>query len=131
MARRMIGKLEEGRSLTNVAEEFGINKGVVSHARKAFQTIGTAVGKVGGGHPRKTIAVDERYIVLQVQKARYQSTSTIAQPQGDKCRCLLWPDAFPMVSESPAVRNAASFWKLDILSSKLHISLMESRLLYV
>ncbi|GFW03656.1 transposable element Tcb2 transposase [Trichonephila clavipes] len=46
---RMIGKLEEGRIVTSVAAEFGINKSVVSRAWKAFQTTGekrpTAVSK--------------------------------------------------------------------------------------
>ena len=76
---RVIGKLEEGRSVTSVAEEFGINKSVVSRAWKAFQTTGTAVQKVGGGRPRKTTAVDDRYIVLQAKRARNQSASAIAQ----------------------------------------------------
>ncbi|GFX08906.1 transposable element Tc3 transposase [Trichonephila clavipes] len=43
---RMIGKLEEGRTVTSVAAEFRINKSVVSRAWKAFQTTGTAVRKV-------------------------------------------------------------------------------------
>ncbi|GFX40419.1 hypothetical protein TNCV_4320521 [Trichonephila clavipes] len=38
---RMIRKLEEGRTVTSVAAEFGINKSVVSPAWKAFQTTGT------------------------------------------------------------------------------------------
>ncbi|GFV51420.1 transposable element Tc3 transposase [Trichonephila clavipes] len=42
---RMIGKLEEGCTVTSVAAEFGINKSVVSRAWKAFQTTGTAVRK--------------------------------------------------------------------------------------
>ncbi|GFS91909.1 transposable element Tcb2 transposase [Trichonephila clavipes] len=42
---RMIGKLEEGRTVTSVAVEFGINKSVVSRAWKAFQTTCTAVRK--------------------------------------------------------------------------------------
>ncbi|GFV26903.1 uncharacterized protein TNCV_1452521 [Trichonephila clavipes] len=46
---RMIGKLEEGRIVSSVAAEFGINKSVISCAWKAFQTTGTAVRKVGGG----------------------------------------------------------------------------------
>ncbi|GFW00724.1 transposable element Tcb2 transposase [Trichonephila clavipes] len=37
---RMIGKLEEGCTVTSVAAEFGINKSVVSRAWKAFQTTG-------------------------------------------------------------------------------------------
>ncbi|GFS69236.1 transposable element Tcb2 transposase [Trichonephila clavipes] len=37
---RMIGKLEEGRTVTCVAAKFGINKSVISRAWKAFQTTG-------------------------------------------------------------------------------------------
>ncbi|GFU56856.1 transposable element Tcb2 transposase [Trichonephila clavipes] len=40
---RMIGKLEEGRTVTSVAAELGINKSVVSHAWKAFQTTGKGI----------------------------------------------------------------------------------------
>ncbi|GFW87017.1 transposable element Tcb2 transposase [Trichonephila clavipes] len=76
---RMIGKLEEGRTVTSVAAEFGINKSVVSCAWKAFQTTGTAVRKVGGGRPRTTTEGDDRYIILQVKRGRRQSASIIAQ----------------------------------------------------
>ncbi|GFS78441.1 transposable element Tcb2 transposase [Trichonephila clavipes] len=76
---RMIGKLEEGRTVTSVAAEFGINKSVVSRAWKAFQTTGTAVRKVGGGRPRTSTAGDDRYIILQVKRDRRQSASVIAQ----------------------------------------------------
>ncbi|GFT57814.1 transposable element Tcb2 transposase [Trichonephila clavipes] len=77
---RMIGKLEEGRTVTSVAAEFGINKNVVSRAWKAaFQTTGTAVRMVGGGRPRTTTAGDDRYIILQVKRGRRQSASVIAQ----------------------------------------------------
>ncbi|GFU17840.1 transposable element Tcb2 transposase [Trichonephila clavipes] len=76
---RMIGKLEEGRTVTSVTAEFGINKSVVSRAWKTFQTTGTAVRMVGGGHPRTTTAGDDRYIVLQAKRGRQQSPSSIAQ----------------------------------------------------
>ncbi|GFU34600.1 transposable element Tcb2 transposase [Trichonephila clavipes] len=76
---RMIGKLEEGRIVTSVAAEFGINKSVVSCAWKAFQTTGTAVRKVGGGRPRTTTAGDDRYIIQQAKSGRRQSASAIAQ----------------------------------------------------
>ncbi|GFV62808.1 transposable element Tcb2 transposase [Trichonephila clavipes] len=66
---RMIRKLEEGRTVTSVAAEFGINKSVVSRAWKAFQTTGTSVRKVGGGRPRTTTAGDDRYIILQAKRA--------------------------------------------------------------
>ncbi|GFV39172.1 transposable element Tc3 transposase [Trichonephila clavipes] len=76
---RMIGKLEEGRTVTSVAVEFVINTSVVSRALKEFQTTGTAVRKVGGGHPRTTTAGDDRYIILQAKRGRRQSASVIAQ----------------------------------------------------
>ncbi|GFV66508.1 transposable element Tcb2 transposase [Trichonephila clavipes] len=78
---RMVGKLklEERLTVTSVAAEFGINKGVVSRAWKAFQTICTAVRKVGGGRPRRTTAGDDRYIILQAKRSRRSSASVIAQ----------------------------------------------------
>ncbi|GFU90226.1 transposable element Tcb2 transposase [Trichonephila clavipes] len=76
---RMIGKLEEVRTITSVDAEFEIRKSVVSHAWKAFQTKGTAVRKVGGGHPRTTTAGDDRYIILKAKRGRRQSASVIAQ----------------------------------------------------
>ncbi|GFW85042.1 transposable element Tcb2 transposase [Trichonephila clavipes] len=75
---RMIGKLEEGRTVTCVAAELGINKSVVSRAWKAFQTTGIAVRKVGGGRPRTTTG-NVRYIILQAKRGRRQSASVIAQ----------------------------------------------------
>ncbi|GFX62180.1 transposable element Tcb2 transposase [Trichonephila clavipes] len=76
---RMIEILEEGRTVTSVAAEFGINKSVVSRAWKAFKTRGTAVRKVGGGHPRTTTVVNNRYIILQAKRGRWQSARVIAQ----------------------------------------------------
>ncbi|GFW98252.1 transposable element Tcb2 transposase [Trichonephila clavipes] len=68
---RMIEKLEEGRTVTSVAAEFGINKSVVSRAWTAFQTTGTAVRKVGSGRLRTT--------KRQAKRGRRQSASVIAQ----------------------------------------------------
>ncbi|GFU73598.1 uncharacterized protein TNCV_3428931 [Trichonephila clavipes] len=74
---RMIGKLEEGRTVTSVAAELRINKSVVSCA---------------------------------CQQASFLSNSV--QQRGDKCRGLLWPDAFTKMAYSPIVVNAASRIKL-------------------
>ncbi|GFT82648.1 transposable element Tcb2 transposase [Trichonephila clavipes] len=74
---RMIGKLEEGRTVTSVAAEFGIKK--VSFRAESVQTTGTAVRKVGGGRPRTTTAGDDRYIILQAKRGQRQSASVIAQ----------------------------------------------------
>ncbi|GFW63315.1 transposable element Tcb2 transposase [Trichonephila clavipes] len=70
---KIIGKLEEGRTVTSVAAEFGIDKSVVSRAWKAFQTTATSVRKVGGGRLRRTTAGDDRYIILQAKGGRRQS----------------------------------------------------------
>ncbi|GFX76024.1 transposable element Tcb2 transposase [Trichonephila clavipes] len=75
----MIGKLEERRTVTSVAAEFGINQSVVSCAWKAFQPTGTAVRKVGGDRLRTTTAGDDRYIILPAKRGRRQSASVIAQ----------------------------------------------------
>ncbi|GFT78055.1 transposable element Tcb2 transposase [Trichonephila clavipes] len=92
-----------GRTVTSVAAEFGINKSVVSRAWKAFQTTGTAVRKVRGGLPRTTTAGDDRYIILQAKRGRWQSASVIAQQlstatgdesrfstRSDSQRVLIW-----------------------------------------
>ncbi|GFW40564.1 uncharacterized protein TNCV_4824001 [Trichonephila clavipes] len=110
---RMIGKLEEGCTVTSVAAEFGINKSTISRSWKAFQTTGTAVRKVGGGRPRTTTAGDDRYISSCRRKEADGSQqasllSNSLQQRGDKCRGLLWPDAFTKGAYSPAVLNAAS-----------------------
>ncbi|GFX46560.1 transposable element Tcb2 transposase [Trichonephila clavipes] len=75
----MIRKLEERRCLISVAEEFRINKSVILRSGKAFQTIGTTFRNVSEGRPKKTIAVDDRYIILQGKRALYQSASAIAK----------------------------------------------------
>ncbi|GFU62975.1 uncharacterized protein TNCV_28921 [Trichonephila clavipes] len=64
---RMIGKLEEGHTVTSVTAEFGVKKSVVSCDWKAFQTRDTSVKKVGGGRPRTTTSEDDRYIILQAK----------------------------------------------------------------
>ncbi|GFX91732.1 uncharacterized protein TNCV_3529311 [Trichonephila clavipes] len=83
---RMIGKKEEGRTVTRVAVEFGINKNVVSRLESV------------PNHRRK-----ETY---GGQQASFLSNSL--QQRNDKCRGLLWSDAFTKRAYSPAVMNAAS-----------------------
>ncbi|GFT54401.1 transposable element Tcb2 transposase [Trichonephila clavipes] len=47
---RIIGELEEGRSVTSVAAEFGIAHSIVSRLWRQFQTTGTAIrGRLHGG----------------------------------------------------------------------------------
>ncbi|GFU79730.1 transposable element Tcb2 transposase [Trichonephila clavipes] len=111
---RMIGKLEEGRTVTSVAAEFGINKVSFRALRKAFQTIGSAVRKrlVVAARGRHEPRVD-RYIILQAKRGRRRSASDIAQQLSTATgrqvsRPFRGKDAFTKGAYSPAVLNAAS-----------------------
>ncbi|GFY18933.1 hypothetical protein TNCV_3876211 [Trichonephila clavipes] len=72
---RIIGKLEEGRSVTSVAAEFGIAHSIVSRLWKQFQTTGTAIRGFSSGRPRGTTPAD----VLQARRNRRQTAEEIAR----------------------------------------------------
>ncbi|GFV00621.1 transposable element Tc1 transposase [Trichonephila clavipes] len=57
---RIIGKSEEGRSVTSVAAEFGIAHSIVSRLWRQFQTTGTAIRGFSSGRPRGTTPEDDR-----------------------------------------------------------------------
>ncbi|GFW61914.1 transposable element Tcb2 transposase [Trichonephila clavipes] len=57
---RIIGKLEEGRSVTSVAAEFGIAHSILSRLWRQFQTTRTAIWGFSSGRPRGTIPTDDR-----------------------------------------------------------------------
>ncbi|GFX79189.1 transposable element Tcb1 transposase [Trichonephila clavipes] len=76
---RIIGKLEEGRSVTSVAAEFGIAHSSVSRLWRQFQTTGTAIRGFSSGRPRGTTTADNRYIVLQARRNRRQTAGEIAR----------------------------------------------------
>ncbi|GFT91234.1 transposable element Tcb2 transposase [Trichonephila clavipes] len=76
---RIIGKLEESRSVTSVAAEFGIAHSIVSRLWRQFQTTGTAIREFSSGRPRGTTPADDRYIVLQARRNRWQTAGEIAR----------------------------------------------------
>ncbi|GFW76282.1 HTH_Tnp_Tc3_2 domain-containing protein [Trichonephila clavipes] len=76
---RIIGKLEEGRSVTIVAAEFGIAHSIVSRLWRQFQTTETAIREFSSGRPRGTTPADDRYIVLQARRNRRQTVGKIAR----------------------------------------------------
>ncbi|GFV56963.1 transposable element Tc3 transposase [Trichonephila clavipes] len=57
---RIIGKLEEGSSVTSVDAEFGIAHSIDSRLWRQFQTTGTAIRGFSSGRPRGTTPADER-----------------------------------------------------------------------
>ncbi|GFX93508.1 transposable element Tcb1 transposase [Trichonephila clavipes] len=76
---RIIGKLEEGRSVTSVAAEFGIAHSIVSLFWRQFQTTGTAIRGFSSGRPRGTTPADDRYIVLQARRNKRPTAGEIAR----------------------------------------------------
>ncbi|GFU73643.1 hypothetical protein TNCV_3969581 [Trichonephila clavipes] len=65
---RIIGKLEEGRSVTSVAAEFGIAHSIVSRLWRQFQSTGTAIRGFSSGRPRGTTPADDPVHCLTGQK---------------------------------------------------------------
>ncbi|GFW83019.1 hypothetical protein TNCV_4604461 [Trichonephila clavipes] len=91
---RIIGKLEEGRSVTSVDAEFGIAHSIVSRLWRQFQTTGTAIRGFSSGRPRGTTPADDRYIVLQARRNRRQTAGEIARHTrlDDRYGVLPWPE---------------------------------------
>ncbi|GFV43987.1 uncharacterized protein TNCV_1754351 [Trichonephila clavipes] len=67
MRGRIIGKIEEGRKITDVAREFDIAHSVVSRLWKSFKTTGMCNRRHGGGRVRSTTPAEDRYIVLSAK----------------------------------------------------------------
>ncbi|GFW86031.1 transposable element Tcb2 transposase [Trichonephila clavipes] len=70
MRGRFIGKIEEGRKITDVAREFDIAHSVVSRLWKSFKTNGMCSRWHGGGRVRSTKPAEDRYIVLSAKRNR-------------------------------------------------------------
>ncbi|GFV02635.1 transposable element Tcb1 transposase, partial [Trichonephila clavipes] len=67
MRGRIIGKIEEGRKITDIAREFDIAHSVVSRLWKSFKTTGMCSRRHGGGRVRSTTPAEDRYIVLSTK----------------------------------------------------------------
>ncbi|GFX86345.1 transposable element Tcb1 transposase [Trichonephila clavipes] len=76
---RIIGKLEEGRSVTRVAAEFGIAHSIVLRLWRQLQTTGTAIRGFSSGRPRGTTPADDRYTVLQARRNKRQTAREIVR----------------------------------------------------
>ncbi|GFT21633.1 HTH_Tnp_Tc3_2 domain-containing protein [Trichonephila clavipes] len=68
MRGRIIGKIEEGRKITNVAREFDIVHSVVSRLWKSFKITGMCSRRHGRGRVRSTTPAEDRYIVLSAKR---------------------------------------------------------------
>ncbi|GFX69212.1 transposable element Tc3 transposase [Trichonephila clavipes] len=93
---RIIGKLEEGRSVTSVAEEYGIAHSIVSRLWRRFQTTGTAIrGSVvvdhEKPHPQMTGTLSYRPEETGGRQ-REKSLDTRHRRLDDRYRVLPWPE---------------------------------------
>ncbi|GFU24671.1 hypothetical protein TNCV_3178191 [Trichonephila clavipes] len=122
---RIIGKLEEGRSVTSVAAEFEL-------LTASFHDFGDNLNYrnsypgFSSGRPRGTTPADDRYIVLQARRNRWQTAKEISDTRhrrpDDRYRVLLWlvktarwwsvlHDALcSVVPLTPAHRRRRSLW---------------------
>ncbi|GFU76815.1 transposable element Tcb1 transposase [Trichonephila clavipes] len=78
MRGRIIGKIEEGRKITDVAREFDIAQSVVSRLWKSFKTTGMCSRRHGGGRVRSTTPAEDRYIVLSAKRNRRTTAQQVA-----------------------------------------------------
>ncbi|GFV26238.1 hypothetical protein TNCV_4972121 [Trichonephila clavipes] len=89
-------KLEEARSVTSVAAEFGIAHSIVSRLWRQFQTTGTAMRGFSSGRPRGTTPADDRFLFYRPGETggrqREKSLDTRHRRLDDRYRVLPGPE---------------------------------------
>ncbi|GFU44182.1 transposable element Tc3 transposase [Trichonephila clavipes] len=105
MRGQIIGKIEEGRKITDVARMFDIAHSVVSRLRKSFETNGMCSRRHGRGRVRSTTPAEDRYIVLSAKRNRRTTAQQVANQflatsdesrfclSSDCRRQLIWRDS--------------------------------------
>ncbi|GFU77500.1 transposable element Tcb2 transposase [Trichonephila clavipes] len=78
MHGRIIGKIEEGRKITDVARVFDIAHSVVLRLWKSFKTTGMCSRRHGGGRVRSMMPAEDRYIVLSAKRNRRTTAQQVA-----------------------------------------------------
>ncbi|GFW54064.1 transposable element Tc1 transposase [Trichonephila clavipes] len=78
MHGRIIGKIKEGRKITDVAREFDIAHSVVSRLWMSFKTTGMCSTRHGRGLVRSTTPAEDRYIVLSAKRNRRTTAQQVA-----------------------------------------------------
>ncbi|GFU58622.1 uncharacterized protein TNCV_1278041 [Trichonephila clavipes] len=90
----IIGKIEEGRKITDVAREFDIAHSFLSRLWKSFKTTRMCSRWHGGGRVRSTTPAEDRYIVLS---AKGTGTPQLSSPENTQekdryptCSIMVW-----------------------------------------
>ncbi|GFU76186.1 transposable element Tcb1 transposase [Trichonephila clavipes] len=81
MRCRIIGKIEEGRKITDVARVFDIAHSAVSRLWKSFKTTGMCSRRHERGRVRSTTPAEDRYIVLSAKRNRCTTAQQVAKNQ--------------------------------------------------
>ncbi|GFW70360.1 hypothetical protein TNCV_4914801 [Trichonephila clavipes] len=75
MRGRIIGKIEEGRKITDVAREFDIAHSVASRLWKSFKTTGMCSRRHGGGRIRSTTPAEDIYRPISKKEQAHHSSA--------------------------------------------------------
>ncbi|GFS91193.1 transposable element Tcb2 transposase [Trichonephila clavipes] len=86
MRGRIIGKIEEGQKITDVAREFDIAHSVVSRLWKSLKTTGMCSRRHGGGRVRSTTPAEDRYNVLSAKSNRRTTAQQHRTARSQSCR---------------------------------------------
>ncbi|GFT89200.1 transposable element Tcb1 transposase [Trichonephila clavipes] len=92
MHGRIIGKIEEGIKITDVAREFDIAHSVVSRLWKSFKTTGMCSRRHGGGRVRSTTPTEDIYRPISKKEQAHHSSADESRfsLSSDCRRQLIW-----------------------------------------
>ncbi|GFY30837.1 uncharacterized protein TNCV_3119971 [Trichonephila clavipes] len=90
MRGRIIGKIEEGRKITDVAREFDIAHSVASRPWKSFKTTGMCSRRHGGGRVRNTTPAEDIYRPISKKEQAHHSSAG-----GKSVSCCLRKEDLP------------------------------------
>ncbi|GFU15777.1 transposable element Tcb2 transposase [Trichonephila clavipes] len=126
---RIIGKLEEGRSVTSVAAEFRIAHSIVSELWRQFQTTGTAIRGFSSGRPREPHPQMTGTLSYSPEETggrqREKSLDTRHRRLDDRYRVLPWPkDCTVVVCLHDALYDES---RISLSSDSHHILIWRER----
>ncbi|GFW35613.1 transposable element Tcb2 transposase [Trichonephila clavipes] len=95
MRGRIIGKIEEGRKITDVAREFDIAHSVVSRLWKSFKTAGMCSRRHGGSRVRSTTPAEDIYRPISKKEQAHHSSADESRfsLSSDCRRQLIWRES--------------------------------------
>lgn len=74
---RIVVLSEEGLSLRQISQRLGVSHSTVSRCLKRYRETGRHTRRPGGGRPRVTDPIDDRYLRVQALRARGSSATAL------------------------------------------------------